>query len=100
MQNNQSDMIRSFFILSILSFFFIVGCHAQPRENELVLGAARETVYLPEIDQKKVGLLVNHTSMVGDVHLVDFLLEKKHKLPIKNLLEFIIIAISKKSLQL
>jgi len=69
-------MIRSFFLLSILSFFFSTGCEAQQKESELVLGAAQVDKYLQKIEHKKIGLLVNHTSMVGDVHLVDFLLQK------------------------
>lgn len=69
-------MIRSFFLLSFLSFFLITGCKANPDEKELIIGAARTDVYLPNIKGKKVGLLINHTSMVGEVHLVDFLLKK------------------------
>lgn len=34
------------------------------------------TRYLPILKSKKVGLVVNHTSMVGNTHLVDFLKEK------------------------
>ena len=69
-------MIRSFFLLSFLSFFFIAGCGANADEKDLILGAARTDMYLQEINGKKVGLLINHTSMVGEVHLIDFLLQK------------------------
>lgn len=74
LQNNQSDMIRSFFFVSFLSFFFILGCRASQDKDELVIGAARINEYLPKIQDKKVGLLINHTSIVGEQHLVDFLL--------------------------
>ena len=69
-------MIRSFFLLSFLSFFFIAGCGANSDEKDLVLGASQTELYLPKIRDKKVGLLINHTSMVGEIHLIDFLLQK------------------------
>lgn len=69
-------MIRSFFLLSILSFFFCTSCNVVAEDQELLLGAERSEVYLPALSGKKVGLLINHTSMVGEVHLVDFLLNK------------------------
>jgi len=70
-------MIRGFFLLSILSFFFGSGCNAVTQNQELHLGAERFEVYLPALSGKKVGLLINHTSMVGDEHLVDILLKKE-----------------------
>lgn len=69
-------MIRSFFLLSILSFFSITACDAQSGEGDLQLGAERAELYISQIKDQKVGLLINHTSMVGEVHLVDFLLQK------------------------
>ena len=69
-------MIRSFFLLSFLSFFFIAGCGANSDQKDLILGAARTDMYLPKINGKKVGLLINHTSIVGEIHLIDFLLQK------------------------
>ena len=39
------------------------------------IGAAQLTAYLPALAGKTVGLVVNHTSTVGDQHLVDILLE-------------------------
>ena len=45
-------------------------------DQELLLGAERSEVYLPALSGKKVGLLINHTSKVGEVHLVDFLINK------------------------
>lgn len=73
-------MIRSFFSISILSFFFILGCEATSNEKTLVLGAERTGDYLSKINGKKIGLLINHTSMVGEQHLVDFLLAKSIKI--------------------
>jgi len=73
-------MIRSFFSLSILSFFLLSCTLAKNSEDELVLGAERTHSYLTKIMDKNVGLLINHTSMVGDAHLVDFLLQKNIKI--------------------
>ncbi len=41
----------------------------------LVLGAAQFDKYLPLLEGKKVGLVVNHTSLVDGTHLVDTLLK-------------------------
>lgn len=69
-------MIRSFFLLSILSIFLFGCAQAKRIDESLVLGAERTDAYLSQIEGKTVGLLINHTSMVRDTHLVDFLLEK------------------------
>lgn len=69
-------MNRSFFLLSFLSFFFMTCGKANNQDEKLVLGAERTTAYISGIEGKNVGLLINHTSMIGDTHLVDFLLQK------------------------
>ena len=69
-------MIRSLFFISILSFFSMLGCQATSDEKTLVLGAERTSEYLTQLEGKRIGLLINHTSTVGAQHLVDFLLEK------------------------
>lgn len=43
--------------------------------KELILGAARLDAYLPMIKGKKVALVVNQTSTIGERHLVDTLLK-------------------------
>jgi uncharacterized protein YbbC (DUF1343 family) len=45
-----------------------------------ITGAAQPEAYLPLLKGKKVGLVVNQTSMVGKEHLVDFLLKKQVKI--------------------
>lgn len=67
---------RILLIFSIL--FSIVSCNAQ---NEAPLapipittGAQQTTAYLPLLENKKVGIVANATSVVGNVHLVDTLL--------------------------
>lgn len=41
-----------------------------------IMGAERLDQYLPLLKGKSVGLVVNHTSLVGEAHLVDVLLEE------------------------
>ncbi|MEL7222304.1 MAG: DUF1343 domain-containing protein [Bacteroidota bacterium] len=47
---------------------------AETATTEIVVGAARTETYLPYLRGKKLGLVVNHTSMVDEMHLVDLLL--------------------------
>lgn len=58
------------FLVTLLSF---LSLHATP---PLTLGAERMDVLLPLLQQKRVGLIVNHTSVVGSsgVHLLDTLI--------------------------
>ncbi len=48
-----------------------------PQNTEIICGADQPENYLPLLKNKRVGLVVNHTSVAGDSHLVDFLLRKK-----------------------
>jgi uncharacterized protein YbbC (DUF1343 family) len=52
----------------------IVSCNAQ---SKLTLGAEQIDLLVSRLANKKVGLLVNHTSMVGKTHLVDTLYKLK-----------------------
>lgn len=45
--------------------------------KEVVVGAARFSEYLPLLEGKRVALVVNQTSLVANVHLVDTLLAQK-----------------------
>ena len=64
-------------------FIFLCCCvvSAQDKTSKtiqnIVVGAERSSEYLSLLDNKRVGLLVNPTSMVKDRHLVDFLLSQK-----------------------
>ena len=73
-------------IKKILLLLFIIGysCNSQSQEYQIVLqdvddsqlqmGAARTQGYFPLIEGKKIALCVNHTSTVGETHLLDTLL--------------------------
>lgn len=51
------------------------ACNIQAGQNEIVVGAARSGEYLPLVSGRSVGLVVNNTSRVDAIHLVDFLLK-------------------------
>lgn len=59
-------------MMLILTGFYSVG-----ENNKIIPGADQPEQYLTLVKNKKIGLVVNHTSQVGSVHLVDFLLENK-----------------------
>ena len=50
-------------------------------DPEIMVGAMQVDAYLPLLQGKRVGLLVNHTSIVGERHLVDTLLNLGIKIP-------------------
>jgi uncharacterized protein YbbC (DUF1343 family) len=47
---------------------------SNPKENSIVLGASQLELYLPKIKGKKIGILANPTTTIGNKHLVDSLL--------------------------
>lgn len=77
MQNSESRMIRSFFLFSFLSFFFVAACSSNMPDGSIQLGAQQTDIYLHQLSGKNVGLLINHTSVIDNKHIVDFLLEKE-----------------------
>jgi len=46
-------------------------------KNQILTGADQPDLYLSKLKGKKLALVVNQTSRIGNQHLVDFLLEKK-----------------------
>lgn len=65
----------------LISLFFVIcqSCAqshstAKIRENEVTPGAWQLEAYLPLLRGKHVGLVVNHTSLVRNTHLVDTLI--------------------------
>ncbi|MCE4563398.1 DUF1343 domain-containing protein [Maribellus sp. CM-23] len=57
--------------LLVFVHFLAVGA------SEIKVGADQPELYLPIMEGKKVGLVVNHTSQAEGVHLVDFLRDRK-----------------------
>lgn len=53
----------------------------QLEQDRVIIGAERTEKYLPILEGKRVGLLVNHTSRVGESHLVDTLINLGIEIP-------------------
>ncbi|TGE85474.1 DUF1343 domain-containing protein [Pseudoalteromonas sp. KS88] len=68
--------IRFFMVLFILSTVTTVTAQANDAKNAISVGAQQFALYLPQLKDKQVGLVVNQTSVVGRTHLVDSLLAK------------------------
>ena len=64
----------------VLILFLLVASHVSAQIIEPA--AERTDLYLPLLQGKKIGLVVNHTSRVGNDHLLDFLL--KHELAVER----------------
>ena len=69
-------------ILFLLFCFTLLNCKSAkktelPTLKAITTGAERTELYLEKLKGKSVGLVVNQTSVVGNEHLVDFLLNQK-----------------------
>ncbi len=64
-------------ILRITIFFIIMnsGC-ISAGSQDIITGAARTGDYLPFLKDKNMGIVANHSSLIGEDHLVDFLLSQ------------------------
>lgn len=68
--------INSFFIgFCLLTTLCSAQTWAQ-RSAPIQTGAMQTTLYMPTLQGKRVGMVVNHTSTIGKTHLVDSLLAK------------------------
>lgn len=63
--------------LVLALILLIGGCASKVEEPSIIVGAQRAQSYLPLLSGKKVGLVVNQTSRVNNLHLVDFLLQNQ-----------------------
>lgn len=61
----------AFWVLLVVG---VAVCHES--KAEVRVGAARQSVYLPLLEGKRVGLVCNHTSVVDGVHVADILLRR------------------------
>lgn len=67
-------MIRN--CLALIIFLSLFSCQAQKEDQGLVLGAERMAEYLPLLEGKRVAMVVNQTSTIGNSHLVDTLIAR------------------------
>lgn len=72
--------MRNYLITIIICLISIGSSCAKQAKDSVVSGAERYEMYLPLIENKTIGVVGNHSSLVGSEHLVDFLFEKKIKI--------------------
>lgn len=65
---------KNFLALAGLLILFPVLTASVPRYGEVITGAERMEQYLPMLQSLQVGVVANHTSVIGETHLVDSLL--------------------------
>ena len=61
----------------LLLLLFVTGFLQVSGAENIVTGADQPEKYLPLMKGKRLGLVVNHTSMKGTMHLADFLISEK-----------------------
>lgn len=59
---------------SIIVLILLFGACSESQSQRITPAAERSELYLPLLKDKKVGLITNHSALIGDEHLVDFLL--------------------------
>lgn len=64
-------------VFLLLTTALASSCSTGSKENSILVGAEQPEKFQHLLKEKQIGLMVNHTSRVDSLHLVDFLLEKK-----------------------
>jgi len=68
--------LNAYFDMAIAMSTISESSNNMATHGRMLVAAERHELYLPLLQDKKVGLLVNSTSMIKDQHLVDFLISK------------------------
>ena len=63
-----------FAIHLLIIVFSVYSASTLAQVSQTQLGAAQTNKYLPLLENKSVGLVVNQTAKIGDIHLVDLLI--------------------------
>ncbi|QZE14406.1 DUF1343 domain-containing protein [Halosquirtibacter laminarini] len=66
-------------IIAFVLCFIVIGASELKADRPIKMGAQSTDIYLDELKGERVGVVVNHTSYVDQVHLVDFLVSKNIK---------------------
>ncbi|HCE56669.1 MAG TPA: DUF1343 domain-containing protein, partial [Prolixibacteraceae bacterium] len=61
----------------LLLMLFVIGFLQKISAENIVTGADQPEKYLPLMKGKRLGLVVNHTSLKGTMHLADFLISEE-----------------------
>jgi uncharacterized protein YbbC (DUF1343 family) len=73
---NTDHILKTFFLVAILSLMTYSGYTQQAYDKDILPGAAQTAEYLPLLAGKRVALVINQTSEVNKVSLLDKLLDK------------------------
>ncbi len=65
--------MKQFFLTIVLISILVLPGFSQPEKPAIVTGADQTDKYLPLLKGKNVGVVANHTSLIGNAHLVDSL---------------------------
>ena len=63
-------------MIKIIILYYLLFLNFSSQKNEVIVGSERMDEYLEKISNKSVGLLVNHSSLVNNTHLIDTLISK------------------------
>ncbi|NBC82107.1 MAG: DUF1343 domain-containing protein [Bacteroidetes bacterium] len=61
-------------VISVIIWSCAQSQSLQNNQEKLLTGAEQTNLYLPDIENKKVGVVVNHTSFISGTHLIDSLI--------------------------
>ena len=63
--------------MRMIGLFIVIIFSLSVNSASLIMpGAAQIERYLPLLENKKVGIFANHSSLIGKKHLIDFLLSQ------------------------
>ena len=63
-------------MIKIIILYCLLFLNFSSQKNEVIVGSERMDEYLEKIPNKSVGLLVNHSSLVNNTHLIDTLISR------------------------
>lgn len=63
-------------LLKLMVLVLLISCKINANDGNLLVGAERMDEYVQDLKSKRVGLVVNHTSLVHKTHLLDTLLQR------------------------
>ena len=64
-------------LFTVFALLSLMSSCAASQEQRIIPAAERSEQYLALLENKRVALITNHSAVVGEKHLVDFLLENK-----------------------
>ncbi len=63
-------------MIKIIILYCLLFLNFSSQKNEVIVGSERMDEYFEKISNKSVGLLVNHSSLVNNTHLIDTLISR------------------------